>query len=48
MNVIKLSMARRKIKVVQLWLIEQPRSHLMEAAMQIGFYKAAQLVRSRE
>ncbi|WP_187768100.1 hypothetical protein [Paenibacillus sp. PL91] len=44
MDVIKLGMARRKIKVIQLRLIVQLRSHIMKTAMQIAFNKAAKLI----
>jgi hypothetical protein len=44
MNVIELRIARRKVKVIQLRLIVQPRRHFMKAAMKIEFNKAAQLI----
>lgn len=48
MNIIKFSMPRRKIKIVELWLIINPRPHFMKAAMEICLNKAAQLICRRE
>jgi hypothetical protein len=40
-DVIKFCIARRKVKVIQLRLIVDPRRHFMKAPMQIAFNKAS-------
>ncbi|OBZ11176.1 hypothetical protein A7975_19640 [Bacillus sp. FJAT-26390] len=48
MDVIKLGIARRQVKVIQLRLVVDPRRHFMKAPVQIAFNKAAQLIDRRK
>lgn len=46
--VIKLRKTRRKVEIIQLWLIEYLRPYFMHAAMQIRLNKASKLIQSGE
>jgi len=48
MNVVKLRIARRQVKIVHFRLIVELRRHHMHTAMQIHFDKAAELIRRTE